>query len=129
MPDILVEVRGSWLGARKRSFLLAIHDAVIEALKSDPEDKVVRLIEHASVDFLIPAQASDRFTHIEITQFVGRSIDTKRMLYRAMVRHLEPFGISAHDIKIVLKEVPLANVGMRGGRAACDIDISYDIQV
>ncbi len=64
MPDILVEVRGAWLGDRKRSFLLAIHDAVIEALKSDPEDKVVRLVEHAPDDFLIPAPASDRFAPI-----------------------------------------------------------------
>ena len=129
MPDILVEVRGAWLGDRKRSFLLAIHDAVIEALKSDPEDKVVRLVEHAPDDFLIPMPASDRFTHIEITLFVGRSIDTKRILYRTMVRHLGPFDIPVNDVKIVLKEVPLANVGMRGGQAACDIDISYDIQV
>ena len=129
MPDILVELRGFWLGDHKGAFLLAVHDAVIEALKSDPEDKVVRLVEHASDDFLIPASASDRFTHIEITLFVGRSIDAKRALYRAMVRHLEPFGVPAYDIKIVLKEVPLENVGMRGGQAACDIEISYDIQV
>jgi hypothetical protein len=61
--------------------------------------------------------------------FVGRSIEAKRMLYKAMVRTLLPFGIPAQDIKIVLVEVPLENVGIRGGQAASDIELSYEVRV
>jgi hypothetical protein len=129
MPDVLVEVRGSWIGNRKKELLHAVHDALIESIKTDPEDKVVRLVEHSPDDFIMPSPAGDRFTRIEITMFVGRSIEAKRMLYRAMVKALVPFGIPAKDIKIVLVEVPLESVGIRGGQAASDIQLSYEVKV
>jgi phenylpyruvate tautomerase PptA (4-oxalocrotonate tautomerase family) len=129
MPDVLIEVRGGWIGNRKKQLLLAVHDALIETIKTDPEDKVVRLVEYSADDFVIPTPAGERFTRIEITMFVGRSIEAKRMLYNAMVRRLLPFGIPAEDIKIVLIEVPRENVGIRGGQAASDIELSYVVNV
>jgi hypothetical protein len=129
MPDILVEVRDGWIGSRKKELLLAIHGALIESIKTDPEDKVIRLVEHSPDDFMIPTPAGEKFTRIEITLFVGRSIEAKRMLYKAMVRALAPFGIAAKDTKIVLVEVPLENVAIRGGQAASDIQLSYEVKV
>ena len=129
MPDILVEVRGGWIGSRKKELMLAIHGALIESIKTDPEDKVIRLVEHSPDDFIVPIPAGDRFTRIEITMFVGRSIEAKRMLYKTMVKALAAFGIPAKDTKIVLVEVPLENVGIRGGQAACDIQLSYEVKV
>jgi len=129
MPDILVEVRGGWIGGRKKELMLAIHGAVIESIKTDPEDKVVRLVEHSPDNFVIPTPAGERFTRIEITMFIGRSAEAKRMLYQAMVKTLLAFGIPAQDIKIVLVEVPLENVGIRGGQAASDIQLSYEVRV
>ena len=129
MPDILVEVKDGWIGSQKKELLLAIHGALIESIKTDPEDKVIRLVEHSSEDFIIPTPAGEKFIRIEITMFICRSIEAKRMLYKAMVRTLLPFGIPAKDIKIVLIEVPLENVGIRGGQAASDIQLSYDVRV
>jgi hypothetical protein len=129
MPDILVEVKDGWIGNRKKELLLAIHSALIDSIKTDPEDKVIRLIEHSSENFIVPAPAGEKFTRIEITMFIGRSIDAKRTLYKAMVRTLLPFGIPANDIKIVLIEVPLENVGIRGGQAASDVQLSYAVKV
>jgi phenylpyruvate tautomerase PptA (4-oxalocrotonate tautomerase family) len=51
------------------------------------------------------------------------------MLYKAMVRTLLPFGTPPKDIKIVLIEVPLENVGIRGGQAASDIQLGYPVKV
>jgi hypothetical protein len=127
MPDVLIEVRGAWLGGRKDEFLHAIHSALIASLQTDPEDKVVRLVEYKSDDFIIPTPASDKFTRIEIEMFVGRSLEAKRTLYRSMVEALVPFGVPVEDVKIVLVEVPLENVGIRGGQAACDVQIAYKI--
>jgi phenylpyruvate tautomerase PptA (4-oxalocrotonate tautomerase family) len=129
MPDILVEVRGGWIGNRKKQLLHAVHAALVASIKTDPEDKVIRLVEHAPDDFIVPTPVGERFTRIEITMFAGRSIEAKRMLYRTIVRTLLPFGIPAEDIKIVLVEVPLENVGIRGGQAACDIQLSYEVKV
>lgn len=129
MPDVLVEVRGRWLGERKARFLGAVHAALVEALRIPHDDKVLRLVEHAAEDFIIPGDKGERYTRIEIMMFAGRSLDAKRKLYQAIVRNLEPFGVPGTDIKIVLVEVPAENWGIRGGHAACDIELGFDVRV
>lgn len=129
MPDVLIEVRGGWVGDRKARFIEAIHSALVETIKIPPDDKVLRFVAHAPEDFVIPPAFSERFTRIEITMFAGRSLEAKRKLYKAIVRNLEPFGVPAKDVKIVLVEVPAENWGVRGGHAACDIDLGFEIRV
>jgi tautomerase-like protein len=129
MPDVLIEVRGDWLMKRKVDFIEAIENGIATALKAPKDDKILRLIEHAPENFSIPRWAGDLFTHIEITMFKGRSVDVKRKLYRSIVQNLEPFGVPANDVKIILIEVCPSEVGMRGGKAACDLAIGYEIAV
>lgn len=129
MPDVLIEVRGDWLRTRKGEFIEAIEDGIVAALQTPKDDKILRLIEHAPETFSIPRWAGERFTHIEITMFTGRSIEVKRTLYRTLVDRLEPFGVPANDVKIILIEVDPANVGMRGGQAACDLKLGYEIAI
>ena len=129
MPDVLVEVKGAWLGARKGAFLEAIHGALVEALRTPADDKVVRLVEHAAANFLIPHGMSERFVHIEIALFAGRSRETKRALYRALVARVAAFGVPAEAVKVVLLEVAPENVGLRGGQAACDIELGYEVKL
>jgi phenylpyruvate tautomerase PptA (4-oxalocrotonate tautomerase family) len=76
-----------------------------------------------------PRAFGEKFTRIEITMFTGRSLDAKRKLYKAIVRNLEPFGVPANDVKIVPVEVPPENWGLRGGRAACDVDLGFELRV
>lgn len=61
--------------------------------------------------------------------FGGRSIEVKRALYRTILEHLEPLGVPANDIKIILIELEPSDVGMRGGRAACDLELGYEIEI
>ena len=93
------------------------------------DDKLLRLVAHAPDDFIIPPGRGEKFTRIEITLFNGRSLEAKRKLYTAIVRNLEPFGVPAEDVKIILLEVPPENWGVRGGHAACDIDIGFKVRV
>jgi phenylpyruvate tautomerase PptA (4-oxalocrotonate tautomerase family) len=129
MPDVLIEVRGDWLKGRKAEFVEAVEDGIATSLKAPKEDKILRLVEHAPENYSIPSWASDRFTHIEITMFKGRSIEVKRELYRSIVENLEPFEVPPNDVKIILIEVSPSEVGMRGGRAACDLEIGYEIAI
>jgi phenylpyruvate tautomerase PptA (4-oxalocrotonate tautomerase family) len=61
--------------------------------------------------------------------FTGRSREAKRALYRAIIERLKPFDVPPEDVKIVLVEVPPESVGLRGGKAACDVDLGYVIGV
>jgi hypothetical protein len=93
MPDILVEVRGSWLDGRQTAFLEAVHEAVIQVLRTPADEPLARLIQHPTNSYLIPRSAGDRFTRIEIVLFQGRSLQAKRELYQAVVRNLRPFDV------------------------------------
>ena len=128
MPDVLAEVRRGWLAGRGSQFLDAIHAGIAEALHTPEDDKVLRLVEHPPEHFAIPGSAGERYTHIEITLFAGRTLAARRA-HKAIVRNLEPFGVPPQDVKIILIEVSAESVGMRGGIAACDLDIGYAIKV
>ena len=93
MPNVLVETRGGWLGAKRTALLDAIHAATVEALCIPPDALVLRLVEHPMECFSIPHGAAEQYTHIVIAMFAGRSLSAKRALYQAIVRHLEPFGV------------------------------------
>ena len=129
MPDVLAEVRQGWIGDRVPAFLDAIHAGIVEALHTPEDDKIMRLVEHPSSHFTIPGSSGERYTHIEITMFEGRTLAAKRALYQAVVRNLERFGVPPADVKIILIEVTPASVGFRGGKAAADLDIGYAIEV
>jgi hypothetical protein len=49
MPDILVEIRGSWLDGKQAAFLEAIHQAVVEALRTPNDEPLARFIAHPAV--------------------------------------------------------------------------------
>ena len=129
MPDILVEVKGSWLDGKQTAFLEAVHRAVVQALKTPDDEPLARLIEHPTNSYLTPHSAGERFTRIEIVLFRGRSLEAKRELYQAMVQNLRPFDIPPEDVKVVLVETTSENVGFRGGQAAYDVDLGYALQI
>lgn len=54
MPDVLIEVRGNWIGPRKTQMIEAIHLALVEAIRIPQDDKVLRFVSHAPDDFVIP---------------------------------------------------------------------------
>jgi len=128
MPDIMVEVGGSWLAGRQTAFLKAAHEAVVQTLKTPIDEPLARLIEHPSNCYLTPHSAGERFTRVEIVLFQGRSLEAKRELYRVMVQKLRGFDVPAADVKVVLVEITSENVGFRGGQAACDVDLGYALK-
>jgi hypothetical protein len=129
MPDILAEVRGSWLKGKQTAFLEAVHQAVVQALETPDDEPLARLIEHPAGNYVTPHSAGERFTRIEIVLFAGRSLEPKRKLYRAVVQNLRPFDVPPEDVKVVLLETTPENVGFRGGQAACDVELGYSTQV
>jgi phenylpyruvate tautomerase PptA (4-oxalocrotonate tautomerase family) len=131
MPSVLIEVRRQYTPAQEGALMEAVHRALREAFKILPGDKTVRLVVHEPQRFVCPPDRNtpDFYTHISIDAFAGRSLDAKRNLYQAIVTNLEPFGIPKDHIKILLREIPKGNWGIRGGKAGCDVELGFKIEV
>lgn len=71
----------------------------------------------------------DRFMLVSIDAFAGRSLEAKRELYREIVDGLEPLGIPRDHVSVLLREMPRENWGIRGGLAACDVELGFDVNV
>jgi phenylpyruvate tautomerase PptA (4-oxalocrotonate tautomerase family) len=131
MPSVLIEVRKAYTPEQEVALMTAVHLALQDAFRILPGDRNVRLIVHEPHRFACPPDKTnpDVYTHISIDRFAGRSIEAKRRLYQSIVRRLEVMGIPADHVKILLREIPAQNWGIRGGQAACDVDLGFKVDV
>ncbi len=109
----------------------AVHAALCETFKIPPGDRNIRLVAHAPHRFACPPGRvkPEAYTLITIEAFAGRSLDAKRNLYRAIVANLEPLGIPKDHVMIVVHDIPREDWGIRGGQAACDVDLGFKVDV
>ena len=131
MPSVLIEVRRQYTHDEETAIMDGVHAALREAFRIPPSDRTVRLVVHESHRFACPPEREkpEWYTHVSIDAFDGRSIEAKRKLYRAIVNNLAALGIPKDHVVIVLREIPRENWGIRGGRAASDVDLGFKIDV
>jgi phenylpyruvate tautomerase PptA (4-oxalocrotonate tautomerase family) len=131
MPNVLIEVRKSYSPDEETAIMEGVHAALRGAFRILPGDKHVRLVVHEPHRFACPPDRRhpELETLVSIDAFAGRSLDAKRKLYRAIVANLEPLGIPKDHVKIVLREIPRENWGIRGGQAGSDVDLGFKVDV
>jgi phenylpyruvate tautomerase PptA (4-oxalocrotonate tautomerase family) len=131
MPSTIIEVRRDYEPSQEVAIIDAVHDALVTAFRIPFEDKHVRLVVHEPHRFAVaPGLATPaNYTLVGIDCFAGRSVQAKRNLYRDITRNLATVGIPPDHVTILLRESALENWGIRGGRAACDIDLGFDVTV
>ena len=131
MPSVLIEVWQECAPEIEQAIMEAVHSALRECFKIMPGDRNVRLLVHEPRRFEYPSDKKkpEFYTHISIDCFAGRSLDTKRSLYKNIVSNLEPFGIPKNHVKIMLREITAENWGIRGGFAAWDVDLGFEVKV
>jgi phenylpyruvate tautomerase PptA (4-oxalocrotonate tautomerase family) len=115
----------------KRALVDAVRAALSEALQTPGDDPIVRLAEYPREQFSLPYpdRYSDRYTLVEVTMFAGRSMDTKRRLYDAIVRRLATLGVPSSDVLIVLHEPPMENWAVNGGVPASEVDVGFKVDI
>lgn len=131
MPSITIEVRREYTPAEGAALMEAVHSALVEAFSVLPVHRNVTLTIHQPSRFIgrLDCPDSERLTNISIFVLPGRSVDAKRRLYQGIVKRLEPLGIPPQCVLIRLHELPAENIGVRGGQAACDIELGYPVGV
>jgi len=131
MPSVLIEVRKSYAPEQETALMEAVHAALVSAFRILPTDRNVRLVAHEPHRFACPPDLAqpELYTHVSIDAFAGRSVDAKRALYRAIVENLAALGIPRDHVKILLRELPRENWGIRGGQAAIDVELGFKVDV
>lgn len=131
MPSSLVEVRRQYTADEEVAIIDAVHGALVAAFQIPDRDKHVRLVAHEPHRFShAPNLAAPEFyTLVSIDCFAGRSLQAKRHLYREVVDRLAALGIPRDHVTIVLRESTTENWGIRGGQAASDIDLGFQVNV
>jgi phenylpyruvate tautomerase PptA (4-oxalocrotonate tautomerase family) len=131
MPGALIEVRRRYSEPEEVAIIDAVHGALVAAFRIPPADKHVRLVVHDAHRFACPPHLAEpeRATMVAIDCFAGRSLEAKRTLYAEIVSRLEPLGIPRDHVTITLREITRENWGIRGGQAACDLDLGFEVNV
>jgi phenylpyruvate tautomerase PptA (4-oxalocrotonate tautomerase family) len=127
VPNTRIETRKGWI-KDKNALFDAVQAALVEGLKIPAADRNLRLQEYAPEDFPLVPGKSERFTILEVKLFTGRSLEAKRNLYAAVARNLAPFGLSKHDIHVVLVEAPRENWGLQG-KPGSEIELGFKVEV
>lgn len=131
MPSTTIDVRKRRSEADEIAIIDAVHAALVAAFRIPENDKHVRLIEHLPHRLAHPPSLAEPelMTLVTVDCFAGRSVDAKRALYREIVERLSALGIPADHITITVRDLATENWGIRGGQAACDVNIGFDINV
>lgn len=131
MPHALVEVRRPYSQAEEVAIVDAVHDALVAAFLIPRQDKHVRLIAHEPHRFAVPPTLTEPelFTMVSIDCFSGRSVQAKRHLYTEIVDRLAELGIPRGHVSITLRESEAENWGIRGGQAASDLQLGFNVNV
>ena len=131
MPSTVIEICREYNEAEEVALIDAVQQSLITAFRIPPRDRHIRLLVHRPHRMQLPPDLADpsRYTIVTIDCFAGRSVDAKRELYRQIVARLEPLGVPADHISIVVRDLPQENWGIRGGHAACDIDLGFTVTV
>ncbi len=135
MPVVLIEVRKYYTSDEASRVISAVYSALQKAFMLANNVITIRLLTYSAEQFFIPDTnpvvytKPDLFTLVSIDCFEGRSLETKRKLYALIVNNLALVGIPQDHIKILLRENKMENWGIRGGQAACDIDVGYKVEI
>lgn len=131
MPAVLIEVRKQYAVEQEIALVKAVHAALQTTFKISDHAINVRLWTHQPHCSSLAASLThpELFTFVTIDCIEGRTIETKRNLYRCIIQSLETLGIPHGHIKILLRETSKENWCTLEGQAACDVDLGYSLLV
>jgi 4-oxalocrotonate tautomerase len=99
-----------------------VHRAMVDAIGIPEDDRFQVITDHAGGLVYDPSfldiERTDGIVMIQITLVAGRSIETKRALYRTIAERLESeLTVRPEDVLITLVEVPVENFSFGNGEA------------
>jgi 5-carboxymethyl-2-hydroxymuconate isomerase len=129
MGQIKIYGLRSHLDPIKRQLSDVIHSCIVDALQYPLDKRAHRFFPLDESDFYMPDGRTERYTVVEISMFEGRSVETKKNLYRLLFeRCRERLAIEPQDLEITIFETPKHNWGIRG-QPGDELRLNYKVEV
>ena len=100
----------------------------MRVLKIPDYDRFV-LLEQKSEGFYQPTNTSGKYIVIEIDMFSGRTIATKRQLYKDLVELANSVDVVSSNVTIILRDIDKENWGIRGGQPASEVELGFKTDI
>jgi phenylpyruvate tautomerase PptA (4-oxalocrotonate tautomerase family) len=137
MPIVSIDITNSFTQKEEIALMNSVYSALKDVFQLSDDAINIRLFAHEPHRFAIPPtqnqskryQHPELYTIISIDCFPGRSLETKKRLYKQLADNLGTCGIPKDHIKIVLRESSRDNWGILGAQAGCDAEVGYQVEV
>jgi 4-oxalocrotonate tautomerase len=123
MPLVRIDLAEGTTSAYRSAIADEVYKAMIGALRVPAGDRFMVISEHKATDFVVDQnylgiKRTPQCVFIQLTLNVGRDVETKRSLYKAIADGLnERVGLRREDVFISLVEVVKENWSFGNGEA------------
>jgi len=129
VPIVKISLLDSWSRDDEALLSQTIHGVLVDVLRIPEDDYNHRILRFDRDTWHLPPGKSDQYLLIEIDLFPGRRKETKSKLFRSLVARFEELGVPSTDVIAIIREPSLDNWGIRGGIAAGQAKLGYELDV
>ncbi len=127
MPQVRIELKEGEEKSFLKTLMAVTMDSVQQVLQLPANDRNVRLMEYGSE--LFSTKPPYKYL-IEIMMFAGRTKETKKKLFGAIVDNLHrELKIAKEEVFIIINEQPTENWGIRGGIPADELNLGFKVNI
>lgn len=109
-------------------FIDEFQKILVKVLKIPEHDRQI-ILDQKEYGFFQPPNSSGRYLIIEIKMFTGRTLETKRKLYRELFSLVKAIGVTSSNLNVIIEDIDKENWGIRGGQPASEVDLGFKTNI
>jgi len=110
------------------SFIDQFHSKMVNVLKIPEHDRQI-VLDQKSKGFYQPSNSYGKYIIFEIKMFSGRTLETKKMLYKELFALGNAIGVEDSNVNVIIEDIDKQNWGIRGGKPASEIDLGFKTNI
>ena len=110
------------------AFIAEFHNKMMSVLKIPEHDRQI-VLDQKTTGFYQPTNSTGKYIIIEIKLFSGRTLGTKKKLYKELFALAVSVGVEPSNINIILEDIEKHNWGVRGGQPASEVDLGFKTNI
>ena len=109
-------------------FIDDFHNKLMSVLKIPEHDRQI-VLDQKTEGFYQPTNSSGKYLIFEIKMFAGRTLETKKQLYKELFALAKAVGVDGPNVNVILEDIEKHNWGIRGGQPASEVDLGFKTNI